>query len=223
MPRPRSDISERVLHAAARRFLEDGVDGAAMRAIARDAGTSVGMVTYYFPTKDALFAAVVEHAYKGLLDDLGQALAPGVPFETQVARLHQRASALTEEEFVVIRLVVRELLVSSPRAPALLARFSRGHIPMLLEAVGRAYAQGEVRPEVHPLATVLAVAATGLGVHVAARLLSEAFPAAAMPPEASGLGPSLRDLLFHGLSPAPADTSVPHPAGPRTDAPPTDV
>jgi hypothetical protein len=76
MPRPRSDISERVLHAAARRFLEDGVDGAAMRAIARDAGTSVGMVTYYFPTKDALFAAVVEHAYKGLLDDLGAALAP---------------------------------------------------------------------------------------------------------------------------------------------------
>jgi hypothetical protein len=108
---------------------------------------------------------------------------------------------IVREEFVVIRLVVRELLVSSPRAPALLARFSRGHIPMLLEAVGRAYAQGEVRPEVHPLATVLAVAATGLGVHVAARLLSEAFPAAAMPPEASGLGPSLRDLLFHGLAP----------------------
>lgn len=223
MPRPRSDISERVLHAAARRFLEDGVDGAAMRAIARDAGTSVGMVTYYFPTKDALFAAVVEHAYKGLLDGLGAALAPDAPFETQVARLHQRASALTEEEFVVIRLVVRELLVSSPRAPALLARFSRGHIPMLLEAVGRAYAQGEVRPEVHPLATVLAVAATGLGVHVAARLLAEAFPAVALSPEATGLGPSLRDLLFHGLSPAPADTSVPHPAGPRTDAPPTDV
>jgi hypothetical protein len=106
-----------------------------------------------------------------------------------VARLHQRASALTEEEFVVIRLVVRELLVSSPRAPALLARFSRGHIPMLLEAVGRAYAQGEVRPEVHPLATVLAVAATGLGVHVAARLLSEAFPAAAIPPRRAGSAP----------------------------------
>lgn len=213
MARPRSDISERILRAAGPRFLQDGVDGASMRAIARDAETSVGMITYYFPTKDALFAAVVEHAYTGLLNDLSAALVPDVSFEVQVARLHHRAAHLSPEEFVVLRLVVRELLVSSPRTPALLARFSRGHIPILLEAIGRAYARGEVRPEIHPLATMLAVAATGLGVQLAARILAEAIPPGLRPSPPETLGESLRDLLFHGLSPGPpSDPSSTPPA-----------
>ena len=60
MARPRSDIEPRIVHAARRRFLKEGVDGASLRTIARDAKTSIGMVYYYFPTKDDLFFAVVE-------------------------------------------------------------------------------------------------------------------------------------------------------------------
>ena len=92
MARPRSDIDTRVLRAAAQRFLRDGVDGASLREIARDAGTSVGMVTYYFPTKDDLFTAVVEGVYVGVLRDISAALAPDAPLEEKVQRLHARAS-----------------------------------------------------------------------------------------------------------------------------------
>jgi AcrR family transcriptional regulator len=38
--------------------LGDGVDGASLREIAREAGTNIGMVVYYFATKDDLFLAV---------------------------------------------------------------------------------------------------------------------------------------------------------------------
>ena len=62
--------------AARERFLTEGVDGASLREIARDAGTSIGMVYYYFPTKDELFLAVVEEVYAKLLADLASALAP---------------------------------------------------------------------------------------------------------------------------------------------------
>src|SRR4029077_6434218 len=57
MARPRSDIQPRIVRAARERFLAEGVDGASLRTIASDAGTNVGMVFYYFPTKDDLFLA----------------------------------------------------------------------------------------------------------------------------------------------------------------------
>jgi TetR/AcrR family transcriptional regulator, transcriptional repressor for nem operon len=59
MARPASDIGPRIVHAARARFLQEGVDGAALRQIARDAGTNIGMVYYYFKTKDDLLAAVL--------------------------------------------------------------------------------------------------------------------------------------------------------------------
>ena len=46
MARPRGDIAPRILHAARKRFLVEGVDGASLRAIARDARTNKGMIYY---------------------------------------------------------------------------------------------------------------------------------------------------------------------------------
>jgi len=64
------------VEAAPSRFLLEGVDGASLRSIARDAGTSIGMVYYYFKTKDELFLAVIETAYRGLLVDFSAATLP---------------------------------------------------------------------------------------------------------------------------------------------------
>ena len=60
MGRPRSDKDQRIVHAARARFLAEGVDGASLREIAKDAGTNVGMVFYYFPTKDDLLFAILD-------------------------------------------------------------------------------------------------------------------------------------------------------------------
>jgi len=205
MARPRSDISERVLRAAGERFLRDGVDGASLREIARDAGTSVGMVTYYFPTKDELFSAVVEHAYTGLLDDIAAALAPDASFERQVARLHTRLATLSDEEFLVLRLVLREVLVASPRTPALLARFSRGHIPLVLDAVAGAYLRGEVREGVNPVAAILATLFAGIGAQIAWRLFSASTPLAEVVASPTALADAVRDVIFRGLAPPPRE------------------
>lgn len=201
MARPRSDISERIVLAAGERFLRDGVDGASLREIARGARTSVGMITYYFPTKDALFSAVVEHAYTGLLDDIATALAPDAPYARQIERLHDRLAALSDEEFLVLRLVIRELLVASPRTPALLTRFSRGHVPLVLEAVAGAYQRGEIREGVNPVAAILATFLSGLGAQIVWRLLSSSAPLAALVPSPAALADGVRDVLFHGLAP----------------------
>ncbi len=48
---------ERILQATAACIAEHGIDGATIRLVAKQAGVSVGMVQYYFPTKKELIAA----------------------------------------------------------------------------------------------------------------------------------------------------------------------
>jgi AcrR family transcriptional regulator len=86
MPRPKSDIDVRILHAARERFLNEGVDGASLRAIAKDARTSIGMVYYYFPSKDDLFLAVVEEVYERVVSELSAALGSDVPVVERIRR-----------------------------------------------------------------------------------------------------------------------------------------
>lgn len=211
MARPRSDIQPRILRAAAERFLHDGVDGASLRQIAREAGTSVGMVTYYFPTKDDLFTAVVEEKYRALLDDVSRALAPDAPFEAQVERLYRRFAALDDEEFRVLRMVLREALVASPRMPVLLQRFSVGHVPVVFQAVLRAAAGGELRGGVHPAAAVVSALALGLAPQVLYRLVAPALPSDLPIPTPTEVADEMRDVLLHGLG---ASEAAP-PAVPR--------
>src|SRR6266511_1861365 len=127
MARPRTDIEPRILHAARARFLADGVDGASLRAIARAAGTSIGMLYYYFPSKDDLFLAVVEEVYSALLADLTGALAPGVPVDERIGRLYDRVAATLAEGVQEGRI--------DPRFPPpllLMLTFAVGALPQLM-------------------------------------------------------------------------------------------
>src|SRR6185436_13781032 len=115
MARPRTDIRPRILLAARERFRETGVDGASLRAIARDAKTSIGMIYYYFPTKDDLFFAVVEESYAKILADMERALAPDGTLEERLVRLFERIANVSDDEIETVRLVGREALLSSAR------------------------------------------------------------------------------------------------------------
>lgn len=199
MARPRSDIQHRVLRAAAERFLHDGVDGASLRQIAQDAGTSLGMVTYYFASKDELFTAVVEDKYVQLLDDVAAAFAPERSFEAQVEQFYARLAAIDDDEFRVFRMVAREALVASPRMPALLLRFSRGHVPVMLAALVRAKAAGEVREDVPLFLAMVVTFAMGAMPQVFRRLLSAALPPGFEAPSPDALAVAARAMLVRAL------------------------
>jgi AcrR family transcriptional regulator len=74
---------ERVLAAALRRFAEVGYDAASMNAIAAAAGITKPVLYDYFPSKQELFAAVLE----GIRDNL---LARGAAVSTRHASREQR-------------------------------------------------------------------------------------------------------------------------------------
>ena len=132
MARPRTDIEPRIVLAARKRFLAEGVDGASLRTIAKDAGTNVGMIFYYFPTKDDLFLAVVEEVYSKLLADVARALAGDGALRDRLGLAFVRLGKASEEELSVVRLVVREVLLSTERYARVFARMQRGHLALFV-------------------------------------------------------------------------------------------
>lgn len=200
MARPRTDIRPRIVRAALTRFLKEGVDGASLRNIAKDAGTNIGMVFYYFPEKDDLFLAVVEEVYSALVGDLKALLAPDLPPKERLRRAFERLGSASQEELDVIRLVIREALLSSARFQKVFARAERGHLPMILETLREAFEKGDIDPSL-PLPVVLACT-LGLGAlpQLLRRGVGDHMPLSGLPP-AGELAALSVNLLFRAIGP----------------------
>jgi AcrR family transcriptional regulator len=198
MPRPRSDIEPRIVEAARELFLKDGVDGASLRAIAAAAGTSIGMVYYYFPSKDELFLAVVEDRYEALVADLERALTPELSVRERLERMFERCAALSLEEMEVLRLVVREALVSSERLARIVERFKRGHVPLVLRTVFDGFADGTFDRSLHPMVVALSTVALAGPAQVIRAVAGKKVPLPAGP-EGKELAHLLVGVLLSGV------------------------
>jgi AcrR family transcriptional regulator len=204
MARPRGDIDSRILLAARQRFLIDGVDGASLRAVARDAKTSIGMIYYYFPTKEELFLGVVEAVYQRVLRDIEVALGADVPVRGRILRLYERIGRLDAEEIDVLRLTIREALVSTERRERLIERFQRGHFPIVVRTILDGLADGTLERSLHPLVLLSSVIALGALPPVIVRLVGGRLPlpGSAQPEE---LPKQLITALFRGIGASGAD------------------
>ncbi len=201
MPRQRSDIDQRIVRAATNRFLTEGVDGSSLRSIAADAATNVGMIYYYFPTKDDLFLAVVESAYARLLDDLTQVLSPEKPVRKRLEGVYQRLARMSAAEFDVIRIIVREAMISSSRLRKLFARFSAGHLPLLFGALQSGLDQGTFRQSTPLPALLAAIASTSILPQLAHRRISAELPSvAALLPGPEALAAALFAIVMDGAT-----------------------
>jgi AcrR family transcriptional regulator len=208
MARPRSDISERIRQAACERFLADGVDGASLRAIAADAKTNIGMVYYYYPSKEELFFAVVEEVYAKLVADLALVLAPTHSVEERLRRLYERFGTLSDEELRVLRLVVGEVIKSTERFERIAERFKTGHVPMVAQTVVQGFARGTFAAGRHPLVAFVSVLSLAGFAQIAARYVGPRLPFPGAP-EGTELSFALLDVLLNGLgNPRPRDAAA---------------
>ncbi len=198
MARPRSDIQPRIVEAARARFLTDGVDGASLREIARDAGTNIGMIAYYFPTKDDLFLAVVEDVYGKIVGDMTGILGAHDTTRARLRGAFVRLGTASKLELDVLRLMAREALSSSKRLRRILARFMRGHVPLVMAAIADGIREGELDASIPPPFIFLVV--LGLGpLPQMARRASSALPIFAALPGAEPLADLSIDLIFRAV------------------------
>jgi AcrR family transcriptional regulator len=201
MARPRSDIEPRILHAARRRFLAEGVDGASLRTIASDAKTNVGMIFYYFPTKDDLFLAVVEEVYGKLVENLSTALEGEGSTRERLHGAFARLGQATDDEVEVIRLILREALLvpTSPRFSRLMARFRQGHLAVVLRALARGVEEGDLDTSVPLPLLMMSTFAMGALPQILRRVAGHELPFSMLPPPGE-LATKAVDLLFRGVA-----------------------
>lgn len=200
MARPQSGLDRRIVEKARARFLIEGVDGASLRQIAKDAETNIGMVYYYFPTKDDLFLAVVEDIYLGLLGAMTTVLEGDATPEERILRIYQRVASMSEVEFDVLRLIIREALISSSRLSKLAARFREGHLPAVFSVVLEGMATGAFRQDLPPLGIMAPMMAIGMFPQLMRRLvLAAELPIVPIVPGAEETALILHDVLLHGV------------------------
>ncbi|MCB9590712.1 MAG: TetR/AcrR family transcriptional regulator [Polyangiaceae bacterium] len=198
MARPKSDIEPRIIAAAHDMFLAEGVDSASLRAIARNAGTNIGMVYYYFPTKDDLFMAVVEDVYDGLLKRLAEALDTQFPVEERLYRAFSLIGKLEAYELEVGRIVVREMMTSTERRARLLERFQRGHLPLIVSTMLQGLQEQKFDPKL-PLPVIMTSAiAVGALPQFILRVLGERLPGFDAMSQDTDLARMLVRVLFEG-------------------------
>jgi TetR/AcrR family transcriptional regulator len=84
MSRKDSSQRERILDAATAVFAEQGLNGATIRTVGRQAGVNSALIYYYFEDKETLFGEAVRRVLSGLLEHLQ---AHRRPFTSARARL----------------------------------------------------------------------------------------------------------------------------------------
>lgn len=106
-----------LVEATARILVRDGFDQASTNRIADEAGVSIGSLYQYFPSKEALVAAVIAHHNRDLMRVVRQAmaLAEGEPIAIGIGRL---VSAAIEAHRIDAKLH-RVLAEQTPRVGAL--------------------------------------------------------------------------------------------------------
>lgn len=201
MARPATDIQERIVHAARGLFLQHGVDGASLRQIATDAETNIGMIYYYFKTKDDLFLGVVEEIYGKFSQDI-QAIASGDgSLEQRIQKLFELFASIDAEQTQVLQLILREALVSSERLQRVAARFQAGHIPVVANMIFGGIADGKLRSDLNPMALMVPVFLLGAMPQLAhRRVTASGLPIAAALPTPEDTARMLLDVLFHGIA-----------------------
>jgi len=142
-----------LLEAAQKVFARDGLEGASLRAIAREAGCDPSLIYYHFENKEAMFSALLEARIPPLVADLRRLANPLDPRSTAdklwaaLQCFHRHLS-----DNAGFRNMVRGQIVKGAEAiPALLAQKLLPAQVAMRSMVRRGLRRGELRPGLNPL------------------------------------------------------------------------
>jgi AcrR family transcriptional regulator len=151
----------RLLQSAASAFARDGLAGANINAISLDAGLATGTVYNYFPSKEALFAAVVEEACRRTVADSDDP-GPEVSTRERLRTLVRADVAWAVEHEPFARVLVREVFSGKPELYARVVDAAVPYVGRVAEVLRDGVDRGEVDAD-RPVEQ-LALLFTGFGL-----------------------------------------------------------
>jgi len=150
---------QRLLQTAAELFARDGFEGASVDRISVEAGFAKGTVYNYFPSKDALFAAVIEEAARRAAELYAGSHPSGTVRERLLGLARADVQVLREQE-PFTRVLVREAMTFRAETYPLIVRHLAPFLRVVEETLADGARRGEVRGDAPP--AQLALVFTGL-------------------------------------------------------------
>jgi len=162
-------IEAGLLRAGAQLFAEHGYHGTGMRDIATAAGVSIGALYHYFPSKEAIFLAVLREGYAQRLEEARALWRGGLAVPEVVQRVVELHFAAVAEGEDLGRLASRPWHGELPGLRTQILALREEYARCIADLLSQARARGEIR-SVHPLLTAYAL--LGLVEAVAARMVA---------------------------------------------------
>jgi AcrR family transcriptional regulator len=170
--RPRGDHRERrdaIAHAAATVIASQGLERVTMRMVAAELGVTTGVVTHYFPSKDALLRHTKDMAFDRTFAR-AQAAAEGPPGMERLHAVVEATLPLDRERRIMWRLLVAFFgsAVGEPALRQMQTRRMQRWYALFADVVSRLAETGELPPHADPARTAKAIAlfVEGLAIHV---------------------------------------------------------
>jgi len=139
-----------ILDTAERLFAAHGVDGVAVRDLARDMGLTAPSLYNHFPGKQALYDAVLERGLRPIVDLVAEAWQPGGLRPDHMRLMLDRLVTHLARHPHLARLLQRALLDDSDSVQHLIARWARslyhGGFAVIRETAGEAGWEPEELP-----------------------------------------------------------------------------
>ncbi|MBT2750081.1 MULTISPECIES: TetR/AcrR family transcriptional regulator [unclassified Lysobacter] len=113
-----------ILEAAVAEFRQAGYDATSMDRVAASAGVSKRTVYNHFPSKDALFAQILQQLLERSVASPELAYRPDRPLRPQLLELvQQKLRLLHDEDFIeLVRVAIAAIIPSPERAQEMFAR-----------------------------------------------------------------------------------------------------
>ncbi|HEV2716374.1 MAG TPA: TetR/AcrR family transcriptional regulator [Terriglobales bacterium] len=99
-----------ILQAAVREFSREGVAGARTDAIARAAGVNKALLYYYFKDKEALYGAVIDQVFSGLMAAVHEVLSRDLPPREKILAYAGAHFDYIASHYVYSRIVQGEMI-----------------------------------------------------------------------------------------------------------------
>jgi TetR/AcrR family transcriptional regulator len=159
-PEMKAANRDRLLAAAADEFARLGLAGANINEISLAAGLAKGTVYNHFPSKEALFLAVVEQACQ-LAAQGAEDLDPEASTRERLRAVLASDVAWAREHEAFARVLVREVITADPRFYPRVIEAAAPFIERVRSMLADGVSRGEIRPEPPP--DELALLFVGLG------------------------------------------------------------
>jgi AcrR family transcriptional regulator len=169
-----SDSRTRILAAAREVFHRAGFDGARTKDIADAAGMNKALLHYYFRSKDELFEAVFQDAFRTNFQPIIQVMGKELPLEEKVTTFVSAYIDTILQHPYIPGFVIHELNRNPQRMVDMAVSMNRGSINAFLDQIRQGIASGRYR-QMDPRQAFVSLMAITLFPFIAAPLLKGVF------------------------------------------------